>query len=81
MLTTAMSSKMIQVTSLLIEAESEPGFRFGVRALIDMKIYCVKCFLLKTVTSGKKIGSNVNLTCYICSSSTEPMSPFSFEQQ
>ena len=33
---------MVKVTSLLIKAENELGFSFGVRASTDMEIQCIK---------------------------------------
>ena len=46
---------MAKDTSLLIKAESAPGWSFGVRAQTEVKIWCVKdVHLLKLVSSEKK---------------------------
>ena len=37
---------VVKVTSLLMKAESALGFSFGVRALTEMNIWCVKGMLL-----------------------------------
>ena len=46
---------VVKVTNLLILAESALGCSFGVRALTEMKIWCIKdMHLLKVVSSKKK---------------------------
>ena len=45
---------MVNVTCLLAEAGSGVGLSFGVRALTEMEIRCVKgMFRLKLISSGK----------------------------
>ena len=45
---------VVKVTSLLAKAGSGVGFSFGVRALTEMEIWCVKCmFRLKLISSEK----------------------------
>ena len=39
---------MVKVTNLLILPESALGFRFGVLAQMEMKIWCVKCMHAKS---------------------------------
>ena len=45
---------MVKVTSLLVKTGSGRGFSFGVRAWIEIKIWCVKgMYRLKLVSSEK----------------------------
>ena len=41
-----------KVTSLLIKAESALGFSFGVRALTEVKIMCVRVMYMLEVVSS-----------------------------
>ena len=46
----------VKVSSSLIMAESALGFRFGVRALTERKIWCGEdTYMLKVVSSEEKI--------------------------
>ena len=48
---------MVKVTSLLVKTESGRRFGFGVRAWIEIKIWCVKgMYRLKLVSSEKDSG-------------------------
>ena len=51
---------MVKVMSLLSVTESALGFSFGVRALIEMKMRCVKGMcMLKVVSGGSIEGLNL----------------------
>ena len=46
---------MVKVTSLLAKAGSGLGFSFGVRAWIEMEIWCIKCMYRLKVLSSEKV--------------------------